>query len=124
MLTVVSKHVYAIVAWGKSHGYKSIKVENIKQVTTDFEMLGRKPLREKYFAGKEEDDWTRNGNIWLYGYGFEMVFSDNSTFSYEFEGDGAVMSKDSSNIEVVYGSDWKVEDIFPEIEGVINLLTY
>jgi hypothetical protein len=54
MLTVVSKHVYAIVAWGKSHGYKSIKVENIKQVTTDFEMLGRKPFVKNILLEKKK----------------------------------------------------------------------
>jgi hypothetical protein len=122
MVTVVSKTIYIIIACGRPDGYISQRNENLEQIKEDFEMLGPKPLREKYFPNAADTTWTKNQHVWLNGYGFQLEFSDGSNFIFEVESGGQLISKDLNNVNAIYGDLWEPKTIFPEIESFYDLI--
>jgi hypothetical protein len=119
MITVVKKTLYGILAFGQSDAYSSRRVEAVADLITDIENLGRKPLKEKYFSDAEEDIFTKNGKIWLNGYGYRIEFSDGTQFIYESEDEGRnglISQGGTTNMEAVFKNSFhELGEIFPEI---------
>lgn len=122
---VEKKEVGFIISIGKPRDwYTNKRVSDIVEVNSDFNNLGQKKLREKYFPENELPDvFTSSRYVWINGYYISMEFSDGSSYYFEST-DNYENSLESRNPvhDELFG-DMQHDEIFPdEMEKIYSQL--